>query len=301
MKRKTKSINRIISILLFIFFFICFGSFLLKTGSRFYNVSSSRNSSKDRIEDEDYDESLSRLNSLTKLTDYCDSFYSANYETRTYPGVVSEVLRKKFYHGYSYYDVSDNAIGVLLEPIVQNGATAIVVPEDIVKYPNAACSQQSIVAMQILKKKGYEVRKVSMFDAVRKSGHFAYEVYFNGGWHFYDSDQEPDAAILRKYNRPSAAFLAANPEITLEAYRNRKDPQLFKRLLITSKPGPVNQFPAPNARLYQLITKFLSYFGWLIIGSIILLRYFVLSKKRISILQKEKKLQTFFQPVHSNS
>jgi len=166
-------------------------------------------------------------------------------------------------------------------------------------YPNAACSQQSILGMEIFKQKGYKFRKVSMFDSTEKVGHFAYEIYYGNGWHFFDTDQEPDANILRHYGRPSAAFLAENPSVVLAAYRKRGDPQLFKRLLINAKTGPVNKFPAPNAYLYQFVTKYFTYFGWLFFLSIIYVRKWVKKKAKnfspvLSVAKKEEETVPVF-------
>jgi hypothetical protein len=229
----------------------------------------------------------------------CDSFYQAKYPSRTYPGIVSEVLRKKFYHGYSHYDIGSNPLGFLFAPIVKNGANAIVIPDDIAKHPNAACSQQSIVGMEIFERKGYQVRKISMFDTVNNVGHFAYEVYYDNSWHFFDTNQEPDTEVLKRYNRPSVAFLAHHPEIVAAAYHKQKQPDMFQRLIMSHKVGPINVFPAPHAYVYQVATKFLSNFGWLIIGLCILARSWYWSRKSKLALQvatKKTAVQNALQP-----
>jgi len=227
-----------------------------------------------------FDSSLLRLNTLDKLTDYCDSVQATTSSYLTYPDVVSEAIRRKFYHNYSYYHVYNNAMGIFLSTLTGEGSMAVVIPDDIVKYPFAACSQQSIVSMEILKKKGYPVRKVSMLDSVTRSGHFAYEAYYDKGWHFFDTDQEPDEAVLRKYNQPSSAFLVAHPEIIIEAYHKRDDPQLSKRLLMSNKLGPVNKFPAPNAYLFQVVTKYFTRLGFLFFLALIFVRYKIRKERR---------------------
>lgn len=212
--------------------------------------------------DDQFDIQLLRLNSLDKLQGYCDSIFVAEFPRRTYPGIVSEVIRKRFYHGYSYYSAKTNPMAVVFAPLIKKGASAIVIPDDIIKYPMAACSQQSIVGMEIFKRKGYQVRRVLMDDTVTQSGHFAYEVFYANGWHYFDTDQEPDVTLLKEFDRPSVAFLALHPEIVERAYRNKSDPALFKRLIESYKTGPVNKFPALNAYIFQEATKFLTYFGW---------------------------------------
>jgi len=54
--------------------------------------------------------------------------------------VVSGVISEKFYHGYSYYGKGHNVFAKMFEPFLFEGVSAIVIPDDIVKYPNAACS-----------------------------------------------------------------------------------------------------------------------------------------------------------------
>jgi hypothetical protein len=61
------------------------------------------------------------------------------------------------------------AIGSLLWPgeFVWSHLSAIVLPEDILKYPMAACSQQSIIMMECFKKIGVDYRKVGFEDIMR--------------------------------------------------------------------------------------------------------------------------------------
>jgi hypothetical protein len=260
---------------LFAFFLVCL---FLRIGGAFTTTVYTDKEIAAQMADEDFDGSLLKLNTINKLMAYCDSFYGANSTTRTYPGIVSEVIRKRFYHGYSYYNIGNNPLGEFLEPLVGNGATAIVIPDDILESPHAACSQQSIVGMEIFRRKGIPVRKVTMYDSVVKTGHFTYEVYFDNGWHFFDPDREPDQTILKKYNYPSIAVLKKNPEIVAAAYRKR-DIASFQRLISNSKVGPVNKFPAPNAYFYQVTTKFFTIFGWAFIWLFILVRNRIRRKK----------------------
>jgi hypothetical protein len=239
---------------------------------------------------------------MAKLEAYCDSLYTANLTSRTFPGIVSEVIRKKFYAGYSYYDLSTNPVGKIFAPVLKKGLSAIVVADDIVKYPSAACSQQSIVGMKLFRDKGYDVRKVVMFDTVSRIGHFTFEVYYDNDWHFFDTNQEPDADVLKKYNRPSIAFLKAHPEIIAAAYHNR-DAQLFQRLILTSYVGQINRNPAPNAYLYQIITRYMTHFGWAVIWLIILVRNRVLSRNPVFsfVRSKRKRKITETQPILSHA
>ena len=167
---------------------------------------------------EEFDPSLQTLSTVDKAVAFCDGLYmekARNNETikinEAYPDIVSSVIRKRFYHGYSMYGFSNNYMAMMVSGVIEEGLSAIVVPDDILKYPYAACSQQSIVFMEILNRKGFPTRKVEFKG--KKNGHFCFEVYYNNGWHFYDPDMEPSVTVLAAYNRPGISFLAKHPDI----------------------------------------------------------------------------------------
>jgi len=69
---------------------------------------------------EEYDSSLSRLNSVKKLIIYCDSLFGTapdeiNKEryNENYVNLVSSVVRNRFYHGYSCYGFGDNYVATV--------------------------------------------------------------------------------------------------------------------------------------------------------------------------------------------
>lgn len=217
---------------------------------------------------EEYDPTLSHLNSLKKLEQYCDSlFLTAPGETNkdryeeNYANLVSAVISKRFYHGYSYYGAGDNYAALLFSGITNPGYSAIVIPDDILEHPFAACSQQSIVMMELLKAKGFSTRKISFFGQ-KAGGHFCFEVFYNNSWHFYDPNMEPDNAVLSEYNRPGIAFLASNPEILTKAYKQHPKDEVLD-LFTHYSYGPVNQFPAPRAIIFHKVSKILSYTSWI--------------------------------------
>lgn len=267
MFRKTWLIDTIL-ITAFLLFFICF---ILRVKGAFDVTTYSSKDIAAQLKDEEFEISLMRLNTLEKLTSYCDSIYYLDPARKPYAGVVSDVLRKRFYHTFSYYSVNNNPLAVLVASVSNEGFAAIVIPEDIVRYPYAACSQQSIIGMEILKRKGYLTRKVVMFDQVVNDGHFAYEVNYDGGWHFFDTDQEPDTAILNKYDRPSVAFLSHHPDIVAAAYHKR-DTRLFESFITSFKTGVINKFPAPKAYIFQVTTKYLTHLGWVFVWVLIMIR-----------------------------
>jgi hypothetical protein len=283
---KKRKIWSAVFLSLFIFSLVCF-LFALKG---YYSPAKFSGIKPVELADDEFDSTLMRINSMAKLEAYCDSFFATKSTIRHYPGIVSEVLRKRFYHGYSYYDAYTNPVAAFTAPLIKKGMAAIVLPDDILKYPFAACSQQSIVGTALLKRKGFKVREVRMFDTVMQAGHFAYEAFYDGGWHYFDPNREPDYEVLKKYNRPSVAYLNEHPEIIIAAYRT-KNPEFFRRLLLSSKLSAVNNKTAPVATIFQIATKYMSYFGWLLMGIFMLIRYRILSRKAVSSVSWLRKRQ----------
>jgi hypothetical protein len=235
---------------------------------------------------EDFRPDLSRLRSVSEFTVYCDSIYESaainKPDLEQYALIVNQALRDKFYHGYSYYSVGQNTFACILAPVIKKDLTAIVIPNDILRQPMAACSQQSIIGMEVFKRKGLSVRKIGFFSA-EYGGHFCFEVFFNNRWHFFDPDLEPELSIMAANHFPSISELVKNDSLLKKFYVSR-DKDLIEKLFPTYFYGPVNKFPAPNARFFQYVTKYLSYTAWLFL----ILLYFYLTKGLTRLKKKEK-------------
>jgi hypothetical protein len=232
---------------------------------------------------EEYDPSLQRLNNVAKLTAYCDSVFADKTYTQEnirfetdYAEIANEVVRKRFYHGYSLYGFGNNHAAMFVSKAGMSGLSAIVLPDDILKFPYAACSQQSIVLMKVLQQKGFKTRKVGLSG--KMGGHFCFEVYYNGAWHFVDPNMEPDLAVLNAYNRPGIQFLATHPEILLQAYKHYPKDKVLD-LFCNYSYGKMNAPAAPRAYIFQLVTKFLSYTVW----SFFLLAFIWVRKKYLRL------------------
>ena len=210
---------------------------------------------------EAFNPSLIRLNTINKMVSYADSSIgtSAITDSAAYANFIGFLLRERFYHGYSHYKPGYNTIGWLLAPLVHPHMRAIVIPDDIMKYPHAACSQQAIVGMEIFKKKGFNVRKVGFYNPYTKSGHFCFEVYYKNEWHFYDSNLEPNIELLNYYNRPSFKSINAMPGLISQLYNKKRGIDSFLVFSAVAY-GEKNEFPAKKAMIYQLITRYTSLF-----------------------------------------
>src|SRR5690606_7454053 len=97
---------------------------------------------------------------------------------------MSNIMTNIFSHGYSYYSLEENWIAAICGSLFWRDLAAIVNPEDIMRYSNAACSQQSIVLMECLGRKGIPHRAV-MFP-----NHYAVEAYIENGWRYFDTHLE---------------------------------------------------------------------------------------------------------------
>jgi hypothetical protein len=267
MKRKILFSAQIALLLLFGFSFLAFIFQLTGKSNPLSKLEDSTKSVYNGIEA--YDPSLSRLNSLEKLEQYCDSIYgekafaggSIEFE-RTYTDIVSSAVRNRFFHGYSYYSINDNYLAKIVAKVTMPGLNALVIPDEILKHPYAACSQQSIVMMEVLKDKGLSTRKIS-FEGKKFGGHFAFEVFYDGTWHFNDPNLEPDKSVLDNHGRPGIDFLVRNPDILTKAYAHRSSEEILD-IFPTYSYGPVNKFPAPKALIFQKATHFLTYTIWIV-------------------------------------
>ena len=176
---------------------------------------------------------LRYLNSLDKVVNYTDSIYSAlnlvELDTSRYVRIVSGTVKRRFYHGISNYSLSENWIIYVLGKTVWSHISAIVNPDDILKYPEGLCSQQNIVFMEILKKKGITSRAVGL-GTVEGPGHFLSEVLYDNKWHLYDVDVEPnwEATI---FNHESLEVLLGNKEELYKIYEGRLTTAVIDKII----------------------------------------------------------------------
>jgi hypothetical protein len=198
---------------------------------------------------EEYDSSLfEHFQSIDDIVSYADSILGIkSRQTRMYSELLAATIRKRFYHGYSYYATTDNWLAWLAGKFLWDHLHAIVLPEDIMKHPMAACSQQAIVLKECFRKVGIPYRQVGLV------GHFLLEGRVEGDWLLFDTNMEPHFARGRK----SLADLMQTNEIYL-AYAERLSPERMQRMFAHPVYGQLNNPIAPNATIFQYGTKFLS-------------------------------------------
>lgn len=219
--------------------------------------------------EEEFDPTLCNLSSLDKVVDYVNAQYGCDSIAKTdslqYANLMARTLRMRFYHGWSKYGFKDNWVLFLISPIHKH-SLGIVAPNDILKYPEALCSQQAIVGMMALRSRGYTFRKVGFHDPIYGNGHFTYEILLNDGWHYYDLDMEPNLEIMESNNRPSIDSLATNDTIRRAAYSHSTKEIKDHLIPKYNNNHPINVFPAKNMLAFHRITLFLSYTLWFWLG-----------------------------------
>jgi hypothetical protein len=202
---------------------------------------------------ERFNPALSSINSIDELEEYvdrCAALKNIPPHSDEYTAVLAYVISCRFYHGFSHWKLNENWIAAVGQKITGMGLACKVKPEDIMKHPHAACSQQALVMMEILRRKQIDYRKAGF------PHHYALEVKLNGHWYFFDPNMEPNISIaqrmhehwkgendnLKKYYDP-----AIHPMLSYQFGNNQR-----------VELGPVNEIPAQNASLFQGITSLLS-------------------------------------------
>lgn len=208
-----------------------------------------------------FNHKLSDKNSVEKAIHYIDSIYLLNhietFDTALYVQTVSAVVKERFYKGLALYSVSENWISSIVGKLIWSHLSAIVAPDDILKHSGALCSQQSIVFMEILKKKGIKVRSIGL-GYKEGPGHFLSEVYYNGDWHLHDVTYEPLWEKI-SISHKSINYYSSHRDSLFLIYENKIPKDVFYKIIEKIEYGKENEFPAKNMLLFHKVTKFFTY------------------------------------------
>lgn len=197
---------------------------------------------------EEYDSTYFRkfqsVNSIIIAADR--QFEASQKNSLEYYNYIAEIIRKRFYHGYSHYSLHDNPLAFFAGRTWDH-LSAIVIPDDILKHPMAACSQQALVLMEIFKRQGIDFRKVGF------PGHFALEGKIEGKWMYFDTNMEPDF----KNRRESLENLIKTNRFDSVYSVVQMDKAYFHKQVSNPQYGKINGAPAPNATLLHKVCYFL--------------------------------------------
>lgn len=205
---------------------------------------------------ERYNPRLGNITSVEELEAYVDnqaaqqqiSIYSEKYTA-----LLAYIISCRFYHGFSHFSLNENWVAALGQKLFGYGLASKVKPEDIMQHPYAACSQQAIVMMEVLRRKNISYRKVSF------PHHYALEVKISDHWYFFDPNMEPNISLTE---RAHENWNGDNDK--LKKYYSAKHGNVNWEFGNKAKAtfGIINEKPARNAQLFQSATAFIGKILW---------------------------------------
>lgn len=230
---------------------------------------------------EEFNPSLSYINSLDKLDQHIDSIAIAlklNKDSARYRYVyeISKIIRERFYHGYSHFTFSENWIASLAGRFIEEGLGSKVHVDKILSQDNAACSQQAIVMMAVLRRKGIPNRHLGF------PHHYTLEAFIDNKWYFFDPNMEPTMNQAQRCE-DSWKYHSDSLKKYYDASKTKAINFDFGYGLSPDK-GTINEEPALNARIFQTSTAILSKTLWCFPLLLIFMRnkaYFPFNKKAV--------------------
>ncbi|GAC1421311.1 MAG: hypothetical protein NVSMB67_15860 [Flavisolibacter sp.] len=218
------------------------GYFLLPTPKENYNV-------KRGYKWEAYDPTLAyRLKSVDNIISLSDSVIGKDKrQSLEYLGFLNKIISNSFYHGYSYYSFHHNWIAFIAAKLFWKDLNAVVDADDILKHPEAACSQVSIVLASCLKTIHVPYRKIAL------KGHFILEANIHNKWFVYDPNLEPQFINGRK----SLKELIGSNEL-FAAYAGRQSNANLVSIFSSIHYDKVNGDLAPRAFIFHKCSFVLS-------------------------------------------
>lgn len=174
---------------------------------------------------------------------------------------ADEFVRERFYHDYSFFDPGHDWIAYL-SGFAWINLRSPVLPENILDYPEAACSQQVIVFQAIARKLGFDAGVVAL------NHHMIAALRIDGQWQVYDADRE---ITPRSY--PLAKLLAGDPAVVgLYGKMGQAIDMAGQAARGEIRLIDVNSNPASRASLFHRLTHTLSNYGWLSFLALAVLR-----------------------------
>ena len=234
---------------------------------------------------EKFDRALSCINSVSLLESYTDSIAASKHIAEgsyEYAELLESIIEQRFYHGFSHFTPAENWIAAFAGKFIKEDYACKVQPEKIIQHANAACSQQALVMMQVLRDKKLNYRSLGF------PHHYAMEVLINKEWYFFDANMEP---VITKEQRMLGNWKHRNDNLKqyYDAGRCTDLNYQFGNNL-TATIGAINEVPAQKAKYFHIITGMLSKIAWLFPLIFIFYRNgFFVEAPFVSLLIKKKK------------
>jgi hypothetical protein len=234
---------------------------------------------------EKFDPALSVINSVDRLEKYTDSiaaFHKITVGSYEYVELLGNIIETRFYHGFSHFTLSENWIAALAGRFIKEDYSCKVQPAEILEHDNAACSQQALVMMQVLRNKNITYRSLGF------PHHYAMEVQAEGQWYFFDTNMEP---AITKEQRNLAHWKHSN-DIVKQYYDAAKLENINYQFgsKATAVVGAVNAIPGQRAAGFHIITGVVAKIGWLF--PLLLLLYkggFSIDVPFVSVMMKRRR------------
>lgn len=209
---------------------------------------------------EKFDPRLARIDTVSEVVAATDAI-AAGTDAYGRVRALEELLRYRFYHGYSRYSFSENWLLWLAARVVHPHLDAKIDPEEILQHPWAACSQQGIVVQAALERMGIH------YATVEWPGHFTAAAFVSGDWYVVDPWGPMDRDRSRLWKFEEWVGSASRDDIL------GPGASLFDRKLRLHPPRllGINQFPADAMAWLHPLTRFLS--NWLWVGALLSLTW----------------------------
>lgn len=206
-----------------------------------------------------YREELSALNSMDKLCETTEYSYNktfhSSFDTIAYTELCSEIVKNRFKHGPLNYTFRENWIAALCGKMIWSHMSSIILSNDVLKHNKGLCSQQTIVFIDMLKRKGIKVRSVGL-GLKEGPGHFLCEVFYNNDWHLYDVSKEPSWDKVKEKHH-SLEFYLTHKESFFKIYEGKISMPILEKLTQTYVYGEPEVQPGNKMILFHRATKFL--------------------------------------------
>lgn len=237
---------------------------------------------------EKYNPRLSYINSISQLEHCADSIAAVKHTgiySFEYVENLDALIEERFYHGFSHFSISENWIAAMAGSLLKEDYACKVDPETILQQPNAACSQQAMAMMAVLRNKGISYRSVGF------PHHYALEVLIGKDWYFFDANMEPG---ISKQQRLLSNWQHQNDDLKKYYDSNRFNDLDYKfGKGLTAVVGTINEVPAQRARLFHGATGILSKILWCFPLLLVFYRPRVMVKKPFVKISLQKRKPAF--------
>jgi hypothetical protein len=217
---------------------------------------------------EKFETHMQPLQTVAAIEDFTDTMAKkagVQVNSFAYLAMLEGAISSRFYHGFSHYKLSENWIAAVAGKCLKEDYACKVNVAHIMQEANAACSQQALVMMEILRHKKINYRSIGF------PHHYALEAQVDKEWYFFDANMEPRITAKQR----SLQYWQHQSDRLKPFYSASRFPDLDFKFGIaqTATTGIVNEVPAQRAYLFHMATGILSKILWLLPLLVLCRRY----------------------------